>query len=323
MRKQVTIISPVYNEEAVIESFYRELSTVATSLQTRYSLRFVFVVDRSTDATIEVLRGLAGNDPRISVISLSSRFGHQMSLLAGIDHADPAADALIMMDCDLQHPPQVIPRLLEQFELGNDVVFTVREDTAGQGWLRKMIGNGFYRMLSALSKIPIHENAADFRLISGRVAKLIRSDIRERGLFLRGIFSWIGFRQVGVRFRAGERAGGRSKYTLSRMLSLASAGILSFSTRPLHLGLFVGIAFGAVGALMALWVFAEYFLDSSIPSGWTTLAMLQLTFSAVQLFCMGVLGVYIGGIYEQVRGRPHYIVDEIIRFDEAREMSHA
>lgn len=322
-RKRLTIVCPVYNEDAVIERFYRELSEVLGALGERYDCSMIFVLDRSSDRTLDVLRGLAAHDPRLCVVALSSRFGHQMSLLAGIDYADPGTDALIMMDCDLQHPPEVIPRLLEQYEHGNEVVYTIREDTEGQSWLRRALGDTFYRMLSSISNVPIHENAADFRLISGRVAHVVRTSVRERGLFLRGIFGWIGFRQVGVAFKAAPRAGGRSKYTFSRMLSLAAAGILAFSTRPLHLGLFVGLAFGAVGVLMVLWVLGAYFHDASIPSGWTTLAILQLTFSAVQLFCLGIIGLYIGGIYEQVRARPHYIVEELLNPPREREESIA
>ena len=314
-RKSLTIVAPVFNEEEVIARFYERLKAVLATLQERYDGTVLFVLDRSTDRTLDVLRGIAAADPRAQVLALSSRFGHQMSLLAGIDHAR-GADVIIMMDSDLQHPPETIPELLAAYEAGNDVVYTVREDNEGAGRLRKAAGSLFYRLLSYLSRITINENAADFRLISRRVADVLTREIRERNLFLRGIFSWIGFNQTAVRFVAAPRQAGRSKYTLSRMMGLATAAILAFSTKPLQMGIFLGLSVAAIALVLMVFTLVEYFLDSSIPSGWTTLAMLILLFSGVQLMVMGVLGAYIGGIYEEVKGRPHYIVDEAINFHE-------
>jgi len=234
-----------------------------------------------------------------------------MSLLAGIDHAREA-DVIVMMDSDLQHPPEIIPKLLEEYERGNDVVYTVRQDTVDTGVLRKTAGSAFYRLLSYLSRVQINENAADFRLISGRVAALVRQEIRERNMFLRGIFSWIGFNQASVAYVAARRAAGRSKYSLSRMVGLATAAILAFSTRPLQMSIFVGLGFAALSMVLVAYTVIAYFIDSTIPSGWTTIVTLLLLFSGVQLIVMGILGVYIGGIYEEVKGRPHYIVDEMI-----------
>jgi glycosyltransferase involved in cell wall biosynthesis len=310
-RKSLTIVAPVFNEEEVIERFYERVRVVADGLRPRYDTRILFVVDRSTDRTVEILRGIASRDPRAQLLSLSSRFGHQMSLLAGIDHAGDA-DAIVMMDSDLQHPPETIGRLLEAYEAGNDVVYTVRDDTEGSGILRKVAGHGFYRLLSYLSQVPINANAADFRLISRRVARLLRAEIRERNMFLRGLFSWVGFNQTAVHYTAARREGGRSKYSMSRMLALATAAILSFSTKPLRVGIFLGLSVAAMSVVLMIFTLVEYFLDSSIPSGWTMLAMLILIFSGVQLIVMGILGAYIGGIYEEVKGRPHYIVDEAI-----------
>jgi dolichol-phosphate mannosyltransferase len=307
--KRLTILAPVFNEEEVVGRFYERVRDMARTLEGRYHTTMLFVLDRSTDNTLGVLRGLALADPRVQVVSLSSRFGHQMSLLAGIDHAKDA-DVIVMMDSDLQHPPEVIPELLASHEGGNDVVYTIREDTEGAGVLRKSAGNAFYRLLSYLSRVPIHENAADFRLISRRVADVLRDQIRERNLFLRGLVSWMGFNQAAVRFRAGRREGGRSKYTLSRMLGLATSAILSFSTKPLQLGIFLGLSVAGIAVVLTVYTLAEYFIDSSIPSGWTTLAVLILLFSGAQLLVTGILGAYIGGIYEEVKGRPHYIVDE-------------
>jgi dolichol-phosphate mannosyltransferase len=310
--KKLTVVAPVFNEEEVISEFHQRVRHVLDEqLRGRYETRILFVVDRCTDNTVDVLRRIAATDPQAQVLTLSSRFGHQMSLLAGIDHALDA-DAIVMMDSDLQHPPELIPRLIERFEEGNDVVFTIRRDTESISLVRKTVGNGFYRLLSYLSEVPIRENAADFRVISGRVARTLRQDIRERGLFLRGILGWIGFNQAGVEYQAAQRAAGRSKYSLSRMFALATAGILSFSTKPLRMGIFVGLGMATLGFVLGAVTVFEYFIDRSIPSGWTTIVTLLLLFSGVQLVFMGIMGTYIGGIYEEVKNRPHYIVDEKI-----------
>lgn len=292
---KLTVIAPVFNEEEVIGAFHARLSEVLAS-QANVNATILYVVDRCTDNTLEVLRALARRDPRAKVIALSSRFGHQMSLVAGIDNALDS-DAIVMMDSDLQHPPELIPELIDNFRRGFEVVYTVRRDTEDINPLRKMAGNLFYRLLAKLSRIPMNANAADFRLISGRVAKILSTDFRERNMFLRGIFTWIGFRQTGIEYVAQKRAGGYSKYSLSKMLQLATAGILSFSTKPLQLGIFVGVIFSLLSFIMAMWTVVEFFLDKSIPSGWTTLVVLLLMFSGIQLIVLGIIGAYIGGIY--------------------------
>lgn len=311
---KLTVIAPVFNEEEVIGVFHSRLSQVLTSLVDVDS-KVLYVVDRCTDNTLEVLRLLANRDPCTSVISLSSRFGHQMSLLAGIENSLDS-DAIIMMDSDLQHPPELIPKLIDNFRLGFEVVFTIRRDTEDINPLRKVAGNLFYQLLDKLSRVPMCANAADFRLISGRVGRILSLDFGERNMFLRGIFAWIGFRQIGIEYDAGKRAGGYSKYSLSKMFQLATAGILSFSTKPLQLGIFVGIGFSFLSFVMIIWAVIEFFLDKYTPSGWTTLVVLLMMFSGIQLVFLGIIGTYIGGIYEEVKCRPRYIIDERIKRNE-------
>lgn len=311
---KLTVIAPVYNEEEVIGAFHTRLSEVLASL-TDVDAKIVYVVDRCTDNTLEVLRTLVRRDPRAKVIALSSRFGHQMSLVAGIDNSLDS-DAIIMMDSDLQHPPELIPELIANFRRGFEVVYTVRRDTEDISPLRKLAGNLFYRLLAKLSRVPMNANAADFRLISGRIANILSTDFRERNMFLRGLFTWIGFRQTGVDYVARKRSGGYSKYSLSKMLQLGMAGILSFSTKPLQLGIFVGIAFSLLSFVLMMWAVIAFFIDRSIPDGWTTLVVLLLMFSGIQLIVLGIIGAYIGGIYEEVKDRPRYIIDEEIACDE-------
>jgi glycosyltransferase involved in cell wall biosynthesis len=311
---RLTVIAPVYNEAEVIGDFHARLTEVLESLA-EVDSKILYVVDRCTDNTLEVLRNLAIHDPRAKVIALSSRFGHQMSLVAGIDNSLDS-DAIIMMDSDLQHPPELVPELIDNFRRGFEVVYTVRRDTEDINLLRKLAGNLFYRLLAKLSRIPMNANAADFRLISGRVAKILSTDFRERNMFLRGLFTWIGFRQTGVDYVARKRTGGYSKYSLSKMLQLGMAGILSFSTKPLQLGIIVGIGFSLLSFMLMIWTVIAYFIDKSIPDGWTTLVVLLLMFSGIQLIVLGIIGAYIGGIYEEVKNRPRYIIEEEISCDE-------
>jgi len=313
-KRLLTVVTPVFNEEEPIQAFYKRTRSALDKLAGHYDTRILFVVDRCTDKTVDILKDIAARDSCAQVLTLSSRFGHQMSLLAGIDHAVDA-DIIVMMDSDLQHPPELIPELLRQHDLGNDVVFTVRKDSENVGIMRRVIGSLFYRLLGFLSNVKINENTADFRLVSRRVANILRTQIRERNMFLRGLFSWIGFNQTSIEYSAAERAAGQSKYSFSRMINLGIAGILSFSTKPLKLSIFIGMGLAAMSFLLGAITVVEYFIDKTIPSGWTTIVALLLLFSGVQMIFIGLLGAYIGGIYEEVKARPHYIVDEGININ--------
>lgn len=315
MIRTLTVICPVYNEEEVIASFHAALRAVLDRVADRYRSTILFVVDRSADRTEEVLRGIAAADPAVRILFLSSRFGHQHSLLAGIDHAD--GDAIVMMDSDLQHPPEVIPALLAEFERGNDVVYTVRLDSPDIGLFKRVTSKLFYRLVNTLSDVPIHESAADFRLLSRRVADVFRTAIRERGMFLRGLVSWVGFRSAAVPFEVRGRGAGRSKYSLRRMVSFAIDGVLSFSKRPLKAAIAVGMAVALGGLVHGGAVLLEYLRHAVMPSGWATLAILVSVLGGVQLVFLGVVGQYIGAIFDEVKGRPHYLVDARVNFDAA------
>jgi polyisoprenyl-phosphate glycosyltransferase len=308
--RTLTVISPVYNEAEVIESFFQALSKELDGLKKQYDSRILFVVDRSSDGTLDILKRIAAADGSVGILALSSRFGHQMSLLAGIDHAD--SDAVLMMDSDLQHSPSLIPTLLDRFEQGYDIVYTIREDEQELGLLKRLSARLFYRLLNSLSKIPINESAADFRLISRRVVRVFQIQIRERNQFLRGLFSWVGFRTVGVPFRVRTRPAGKSKYSLGRLFRFGMHGIVSFSKRPLQAATVVGFIFATFGFTNAVVTLVQYFLYSSIPSGWTTLTILISLFSGVQLIFLGIIGEYLGAIFDEVKARPHYIVEEKI-----------
>ncbi len=309
--KTLTVIAPVYNEEEVIRDFYLALKRTLCDIS-GYRTAILFVVGRGTDRTLPILKDLAAKDTTLKILYLSARFGHQMQLLAGIDHAD--SDAVIMMDSDLQHPPSVIPKLLAEFEKGNDVVYTIREKTPDQSVLRKWCSDIFYRFLNKISDVPISGNAADFRLISRRVARILREDIRERNMFLRGIFPWLGFNQAAVRFAANPRRAGKSKYSLSRLITFGLSGVVSFSRKPLRVAILIGLAFALFGFLYALFTVIQFLFLKTLPTGYATLVVLLSVFGGFQLIFLGVIGEYIGAIFDEVKKRPHYIVDEKINF---------
>ena len=309
---KVTVVAPVYNEEEVISDFHSAVSSVLNSIS-EIDYCILYVVDRCTDRTVGILREIASRDERTRVVLLSARFGHQASLVAGIERSLDS-DAIVMMDSDLQHPPELIPALIVGFRSGFDIVYTVRADTENVHPLRKFVGYVFYRLLSNIAEAPLKSNTADFRLISKRVANALIQGFKERNLFLRGLFPWMGFNQMAVEYTARSRKAGRSKYSLSRSIRLATHGILSFSTKPLQLGIFIGGGFSCLSFTMAVWAVVEYFVNSSLPSGWTTLIVLLLMFSGVQLVILGIIGAYIGGIYDEVKHRPRYIVEEEIMF---------
>ena len=287
--RTLTVIAPVYNEEEVIRDFYRELKREIDSLS-GYKTSMLFVVGRGTDRTLPILKELAAKDAALKILYLSSRCGHQSQLLAGIDHAD--TDAVIMMDSDLQHPPSVIPTLLSEFEKGNDVVYTIRQKTADQSFLRKWCSGIFYWFLNKISDVPISGNAADFRLISHRVAAIIRSDIRERNLFLRGIFPWLGFNQAAVRFAANPRRSGKSKYSLSRLITFGLSGVVSFSRTPLRVAILIGLVFALFGFLYALFTIIQFLFLKALPTGYATLVVLLSVFGGFALIFLGVMSGY-------------------------------
>jgi polyisoprenyl-phosphate glycosyltransferase len=307
------VICPIYNEEDIISLFHNALSSTLSAIENRYQWRILYVVDRGSDDTMKILRKFSENDKRTQVLSLSNRFGHQMSLVAGIDHCN--SDAVIMMDSDLQHPPELIPELLNAFEQGNDIVYTIRKEPKDKSFFKRFGSNSFYRIMSWLSEVPLSPGEADYRLISRRIADIFKNNIRERNQFLRGLFSWVGFNRCGVSYEPSDRAEGESKYNWSRMLRFASAGIISFSKKPLQYAILLGLSFSLLGLISSLYVFITYFVSDYVPSGWTTLSILVSIFGGIQLLFMGIIGEYIGAIFDEVKARPLYLVEEAINID--------
>lgn len=312
IKKTLQVICPVYNEEKMVELFYNHLNKVLSQL-TNYETRILFVMDKSSDNTADVLQKLATNDKRVQVLMLSSRFGHQMSLVAGIDHSQ--ADAVIMMDSDLQHPPELIPEMLRQYELGHEVVYTIRNEPKDNSTIKKICSKLFYKVMNRLSEVEISSGEADFRLISKRVAIIFQTSIRERNQFLRGLFAWMGFKKIGITYDANNREVGVSKYSWARMFRFAFSGIVSFSKKPLQYAIYLGLIFSLFGFFFTGVTILNYYINDQTPSGWSTLSILVCLFGGIQLFFMGVLGEYIGAIFDEVKGRPLYLVESKINVE--------
>jgi len=309
---KLQIIGPVYNEEEVIEDFFNRLIKTLDTLKNKYRCQVMFVVDKSTDDTILKLKKIAKVNKNVQLLFLSSRFGHQMSLVAGMDHSD--AEVTIMMDTDLQHPPELIPKFLYEYENGNDIVLGIRNIPADKSFFKRLSSNFFYKILNFFADIRLKTGEADFRLISRNVLTVFKSQIREQNQFLRGLFSWVGFKKSLVHFNAEERYLGDSKYSWNKMFQFAGSGIISFSKKPLRYSAIIGFVVAFLGFCSGCYSIFTYFIFNDIPSGWTTLSVLIAIIGGTQLLCIGIIGEYIGNIFEEVKQRPLYIVEEKINF---------
>ena len=309
--KTIDIVLPVYNEEEVLDAFHASLTAVLQRLADRYRFKIWYVLDRSRDDSIGVLTRLASRDAAVTVLHLSRRFGHQMSLVAGMDQSE--GDAVIMMDCDLQHPPAVIPQLLEQYEAGADIVHAIREYDRDTGALKRWTSRLFYRLQNMLSPVEMQPGAADFRLVSRKVTRLFQTSIRERNQFLRGLFQWVGFRSAAVTFVSAPRAKGTTKYDVKRLVAFSVTGILSFSKVPLRLATLLGFFISTLSLTYGVWLIGRFFVAGHMPPGYTSLIVMMLFLGGLQLTVLGILGEYLGSVFDEVKQRPLYIVDEVIR----------
>jgi glycosyltransferase involved in cell wall biosynthesis len=303
--KSLDIIVPAYNEEACLRAFHARLRAVLDPLP--YVVRVIFVDDGSTDQTAAVIAELAQQDARVGLLRFSRNFGHQVALTAGLDAAD--ADAVVTMDADLQHPPEALPDMLRAWEQGGELVSGVRAGHSKAGVFKRMSSTAFYRVLNLISPVTLTPDSPDFRVLDRKVVAAV-VQLREQSRFLRGLYSWVGFRQVQVVYEEGERAAGKSRYGTLDMFLFALSAVLSFSRVPLRLAAYLGLlvsglafSFGAYALVMNL-VFHE------VIRGWTSLAVLVSFFSGVQLLTLGVLGEYLGQVLEEGKRRPLYLIAE-------------
>jgi dolichol-phosphate mannosyltransferase len=286
-----------------LRAFYARLKESLESLPDLRH-RILFVDDGSSDETLAELNRIAADDAAVEVYSLSRNFGHQIALTAGLDAA--RGDAVVMMDSDLQHPPTLIPHLVEQWRRGADVVSAVRRSTADESRFKRLTSRGFYKFLNALSDTPIPEGAADFCLLSRRAHRALRA-MPERHRFLRGMVSWMGFERVFVEYDAPARAAGKSKYTLRRMLRLASNAVFSFSAAPLQTASRVGMLAMLAGFAYLAYIVGRYLLYHDLVPGWSSVVCSIVILGGLQLVFIGLIGEYLARIFEEVKGRPLYL----------------
>ena len=304
-RITICILTAAYNEGESISVFYESVKSVVDNLP--YNFIFCFVNDGSKDNTLQLIRDIAEKDNSVKYISFSRNFGQQVALKAGIDSIN--ADAIIMMDSDLQHSPSLIPELISVWQSQNvNMVNTLREEDANLSWFKKLSSKWFYKLLNKISDLQLQPGQADFRLIDHQVAQALKNS-KEHDVFLRGMIHWIGFKQGTISYKAQKRFAGKSKYTFSKMMSLALAGITSFSVKPLYMAIYLGFIFAFLSFLYLPYVIYSYYSGNSV-SGWSSVLITVAFFGGLNLIIMGVLGIYIGKILIQNKERPLYIIQE-------------
>lgn len=303
--KKISIVIPAHNEEGNISLIYQRIQTVFSKLE-NYSFEIVFVNDGSRDNTQNILEEFSRNNEDVKFIEFSRNFGHQPAVKAGMDFAD--GHAVISMDADLQHPPELIPELIKKWEEGFDVVLTNRKYPKEISYFKRKTSEVFYKFLSQISDVDLKAGGgSDFRLLDARVVEEFRN-FTEDDLFLRGLTSWMGFRQTSVNFLAGSRNAGESSYNIKKMMKFAFTGITAFSVKPLYLAAYLGFIFSAF-SVVGYGIYVIYsFLAGTEISGWASLIMTIVFFGGLQLIILGIFGIYLGKIFKQVKERPNYII---------------
>ena len=302
-RQTLTIVIAAFNEEASLPEMHRRLAAVLDGLDAQASV--LYVDDGSRDGTWQVLQTLAADDPRVQLLRLARNFGKELALTAGLDHVD--TDAALVIDADGQDPPELIPQFVAKWREGFDVVYGTRTRREGESWFKRFTAAAFYRVMSRLSHTPIPPDTGDFRLMSRPVLDALRQ-LRERQRFMKGLFTWVGFRQVSLPYERAPRLAGGSKFNYWRLWNLALEGITSFSTVPLRLATYVGVLTALGAFAWGLWIVARTLLWDDPVQGWPSLMTVMLFLGGVQLVALGIIGEYLGRLYLEVKQRPLYLV---------------
>jgi dolichol-phosphate mannosyltransferase len=314
----LSLVLPIHDEEEVIPELHRRLQEFLAKLNVQAEV--VFVDDGSRDLSLALLRGLSASEPRYRVLSLARNFGHQAAITAGVDYV--RGDAVVIMDADLQDPPEVVAEMLAKWREGFDVVYGVRRKREGETWFKLLTARWFYRLFAVMIPIDVPLDAGDFRLMSRRVVLVLRA-LRETHRFVRGMVAWIGFKQTSVLYDRPGRFAGTTKYPLRKMARFAIDGITSFSIVPLRFSTYLGIAMSLASLAVTAWALvAKYFFQRTV-TGWTAIVVIVALFASVQFFMIGILGEYVGRIYEEVKRRPLYVVREALNLPEGRDSDEA
>jgi glycosyltransferase involved in cell wall biosynthesis len=306
-----SIIVPMYNEESVIEETCKRLKKVMDGTGVSYEL--LFVNDGSRDRSADIIRNIAAGEKKVKLVDFSRNFGHQAAVSAGLDYA--AGQAVVIIDADLQDPPEVIPQMLEKWREGYEVVYGKRIKRKGETVFKKATAFLFYRFLRLMTNENIPTDTGDFRLIDRKVCDVMKR-LNEKNRFLRGLVNWVGFRQTAVEYVRDERWAGETKYPLKKMLKFAADGIISFTYKPLKLATYLGFLLSAGGFVYLVYVLYQRIFLNSTAWGWASIIGINLIFNGITLIILGIIGEYVGRIYEEVKGRPLYIVREEVGFEE-------
>lgn len=304
--KKVTLLIPVYNEEATLPSLYKRLLELI-GRNTDYEWEILFINDGSSDNTLEAIRDLRQKDRRVSYVNLSRNFGKEIAMLAGFDFT--TGDCCVIMDADLQDPPELVDQMLAYWEEGYDDIYARRRSRGEESWIRRRLSLAFYQLLQKMSRIDILPNVGDFRLLDRRCVLTLRR-LREQERYTKGLFCWIGYRKKGIEFDRGDRVAGRSSWNFLKLLNLAIEGITSSSTAPLRIATVCGILCSISSFVYALYFLAKTLLFGDQTAGFPTLIVTILFLGGIQLFSLGVIGEYIGRIFKETKGRPAYIASE-------------
>lgn len=304
--KRVSLLIPCYNEELSLPLLNGKLQELMDGYP-RYEWEILFVDDGSRDHTLDILRGLAAADSRIKYISLSRNFGKENAMLAGFDHA--SGDCMVILDADLQHPPMLIPRMLEYWEEGYEDVYARRKDRETDGWLRRKLSFLYYRMLQKATRVDILPNVGDFRLLDRKCIDALKQ-LRETERYTKGMYCWIGFRKKEIEFEVAERAAGTSSFSYGNLVRLAMQGFTSFSTAPLKFATWLGLVVSAISFILMLVHLVKALLYGDPVAGFPTLVTVILMLGGIQLLCLGIMGEYLGRIFNETKHRPVYLIGE-------------
>jgi polyisoprenyl-phosphate glycosyltransferase len=306
---KLSIIVSVFNEEQVLEFFFNELQLNISE----FEYEVIFINDGSTDNTSSILNSFTEKNFRVKVIHLSRNFGHEAAMIAGIDHA--CGDAIICMDADLQHPPQMISQMVSKFNSGYEIITMIRKSNADSGFFKSYLSKAFYSFLNKISDIQFDPCASDFFLISSRVADILRTNYRETNRYMRGIIQSIGFKKQPIPFDAPTRFAGESKYTYRKLISFSFTAIINNSITPLRIGILLGTVFGLISVVLAIFSIVMKFIGNPVGGYSTLIVFISFAFG-LHFFLLGFIGEYIGNIFKQTRNRPIYLIDSISKQNE-------
>lgn len=306
VKKTISILIPCYNEALVLDLLYKRISKVANENQ-KYGFEFLFINDGSKDETLEIIKKLSIKDKRISYINLSRNFGKEIAMLAGFDHIN--TDAVVIIDADLQDPPELIVEMIDKWEQGYDDVYARRVSRAGETWFKKFTSKMFYKVLQSSTKIDIQKDTGDFRLLDKRCIESIVK-LRENQRYTKGMFSWIGYKKVGIDYERDPRAAGNTKWNYRKLANFAIDGITSFTTTPLRVSTFIGILISFFAFIYIIVIVLKTIIFGADVAGYSSIMASILFIGGVQLISLGIIGEYVGRIFNETKNRPLYFIDE-------------